>query len=153
LASLVMHRLPGAPIGSGATLVTEAGDHPLGKLIKLEGESMGSVYRVDDNVVTEVNRDMATGRFTISVMDVYWNPEHKYLPSAFNVSYWEQPSGKLKSSQSNLHRWQRVGAFDLPTSLLEVEAADGGRHVRQIELRNHRLTGEPDSTAAVSVAQ
>jgi hypothetical protein len=150
LASLVSHRMPGEPIGSGATLMAEAGEHPLGTLIKLEGESMGSVYRVDDNVVTEVSRDMASGRFTISVLDVQWNAEHKYLPTAFNVSYWEQPSGKLKSSQTNLHRWQRVGAFDLPTSLLEVEAADGGRHVRRLELRNLRLTGEPESTAAAA---
>ncbi|MFO0898362.1 MAG: DUF3386 family protein [Pirellulales bacterium] len=150
LASLVSHRMPGEPIGSGATLQAEAGDHPLGTLLKLKGESMGSVYRVDDNVVTEVNRDTPGGRFTISVMDVYWNQEHKYLPTVFNVSSWEQPSGKLKSSQTNQHRWQRVGAFDLPTSLLEVEAADGGRHVRQLELRNHRLTGEPESTAAAA---
>jgi len=148
LASLVSHRMPADAIGSGATVVPEGGDHPLGKLIKLEGESMGSVYRIDNNVVTEVNRDTPTGRFTISVMDVYWNPEHKYLPTAFNVSYWEQPSGKLKSSQSNLHRWERVGAFDLPTSLLEVEAVDGARHVRQIEIRNHQLTGEPAANAS-----
>jgi hypothetical protein len=139
LGSLVSHRMPDGEIGSGASYVTESGQHPLGRLIRLEGESMGSVYRIRDNVVTEVNRDTAGGRFTISVLDVLWNAEHKYLPTAFNVSSWEAPSGRLKSSHTVLQRWQRVGAFDLPATVLEVESTEGTRHVRQLDFRNHRL--------------
>jgi hypothetical protein len=138
LSSLVSHRLPADEIGSAATLVEDS-RHPLGRKIQLEEDGMGSVYRIRDNVVTEVNREMGGTRFTISVLEVFWNADHKYIPASYNVSTWEDGSGKLISSQTVTSRWDRVGRFDLPSKVLVLDVADGARKVRQLEFHDVRL--------------
>lgn len=141
LGSLLSHRLPDASIGDGASFEQEEGLHVLGPRLRLAEESMGSIYRIHDNVVTEVNREMGNQRFTISVLDVERNAEGKYLPKVFTVSFWDAKSGKLNSTMTYYHEWERVGKFDLPTLLVIVSAGDDKREVLKIAMSKHELLG------------
>ncbi|MBI2824342.1 MAG: DUF3386 family protein [Planctomycetia bacterium] len=140
LDSLVQHRAAGGgPVG-GVSFVEEAGEHALGRMIRFdEDKELHSAYRVKDDVVTEVNRQMGPMRFTISVLDVQRNPEGKYLPTSYNVSFWDKDSGKLKASETHLNDWLRVGSFDLPRRVVVLRAEDDKRNVVSLVLSDHRL--------------
>lgn len=144
LESLVQHRSGGGgPLGH-VSFVDEQGVHPLGRLIRFEEDKeLNSAYRVQDNVVTEVNRLMGPTKFTISVLDVHHNPDGKYLPTTFNVSFWDKDSGRLKASETHLNDWLRVGNFELPERIVVFRAEDGKREVVSMEFAGHRLLGAP----------
>ncbi len=140
LRSLVMHRMPDGSLSDEAEYVDDDRQHPLGRKIRLKGDGMGSVYRIRDNVVRQVNRAAGPTRFTVTVLDVTWNDEQKYLPSAFGVTVWEADKGTLQSSQQCLHQYARHGAYDLPTRIVEVEVGSNhGYAAREILLTGHRL--------------
>lgn len=139
LGSMIAHRLPDASIGDEADFAQEDGLHVLGRKLKLAEESMGSIYRIQDDVVTEVNREMGNQKFTISMLDVEHNAEGKYLPKVFNVSFWDAESGDLKQSQTYYHKWERVGKYDLPALFVLVSAGKDKREVLKIEMSNFRL--------------
>jgi hypothetical protein len=138
LGSLVSHRMPGDAIGEGAIFLSQGSVHPLGPEVKLEGDGMGSVYRIKDHAVTEVNRDGEFGRFKISVLDVQRNEEGYYTPRVYAVTFWNA-DGQVRSTSSILNDWLRVDGFDLPAKVLEIESKDGESHARMIEFSNHRL--------------
>ena len=139
LDSLIMHRLPGSQFDDNATFSPETGEHVLGRLIELNEASMGSVYRIGENVVTEVNRSMGRQRFTISVLDVLWNKDHKYLPHIFTVSFWNNESGALDSSHTYYHRWQELESFDLPERFIVVTTGENRRSVLRIDFTELKL--------------
>jgi hypothetical protein len=140
LGSLVQHRMPDGALGDGANFVAESGTHPLGPRIRLEEEVMGSEYRIKDDVVTQVNRNMGKQRLVINVLSVTRNAEGKYLPAVFNVAMWDAASGNLGGSQTVMHHWVRVGKFDLPRQIEEVDCRTGGNVVKSIALAAHQLT-------------
>ncbi|HEY2839845.1 MAG TPA: DUF3386 family protein [Pirellulales bacterium] len=140
LQQLVQHRSGGGGPTQTVSYVDEATEHPLGRLMTFNGDKeMNSAYRVKENVVTEVNRAMGPMKFTISVLAVHLNSEGKYLPTTFNVSYWNRESGKLQASETHLNEWVRVGDFDLPTRFVLLRAEDGKREILDMEFRNHKL--------------
>jgi uncharacterized GH25 family protein len=139
LRSLVGHRMPGGETDDNVSFADEQADHPLGRLIKLDYDSaMASAYRIKDGVIREVNRQMDGGRFTISVFEVHRNPEGKYLPGYYTVSFWNK-DGTLRSSSTTHESWVRVGKFDLPATHASVATGkDDHRNVSMI-FSNHRL--------------
>ncbi|MCE9554239.1 MAG: DUF3386 family protein [Planctomycetes bacterium] len=140
LRSLAQHRMPDGSLGDGASFIKEEGNHPLGQRVRLAEEIMGSEYRIKDDVVRQVNRVMGKQKLVITVLEVSRNPEGKYLPSVFNVSMWDNASGTLGGSQTVTHNWLRVGQFDLPQRIQEVDCRQGGNQVRTIEFSAHQLT-------------
>ena len=101
LDSLVMHRLAqpasDSPEAHGPRLhfADEAGDHPMGRLLAVEEDAMGSSYRIKDRQITVVNRRMGRQNMTITVLDSDKNPEGRFLPHSYVVNYWDADSGKL----------------------------------------------------------
>lgn len=143
LQQLVQHRSGGGGPTQTVSYVEEGTEHPLGRLMTFDGDKeMNSAYRVKDNVVTEVNRAMGPMKFTISVLAVHLNPEGKYLPTTFNVSYWNRENGKLQASETHLNEWVRVGQFDLPTRFVLMRAEDGKSEILDMEFRNHKILKE-----------
>jgi hypothetical protein len=140
-SSLVRHRIPADSFAVEANFEDNLVHHPLGRQLRLSEDLMGSIYRIRDNVVRQVNRTSEKTRFTISVLDVHRNPEGKYLPSIFTVSFWNQETGELNFAQTHKHTWQRTGKFDLPVQLLEVHSGKDEYHVRQLDLVEPKLTG------------
>ena len=83
--------MPGGESDDRVSFADEQTDHPLGRLIKLDYDSaMASAYRIKDDVIREVNRQMDGGRFTISVFEVNRNAEGKYLPGLLHRQLLEQ---------------------------------------------------------------
>ena len=142
--SLIMHRLPGSAFDEGASYDEEPGLHVMGRRVRLAEERMGSVYRVRDNVITEVNRTMGKQHFTISVLDVFHNAEGDYLPHVFTVSFWDNNSGALDANHTYLQEWVRVGKYDLPKRVLIVSSDKHGRRVTKLDFSDHAL-GAPQT--------
>ncbi len=130
LRSLVGHRLPGSSLSEEATYVADAGETGLGTLVQLQGDGMGSHYRIQGDVITEVNRTLEEGRFSISVLSVHRNAEGKYLPEMFVVDSWDQ-EGELTSSATH-HVWQRIGKFDLPQQMTVIRCGRNKRTVTKL---------------------
>lgn len=139
LESLVMHRLPGNTLPTEAEYVDEPAAHVMGRSVRLAEERMGSVYRIRDHMITEVNRTMGNMRFTITVLDAFHDTEGKYLPHVFTVSFWNAKTGELESNHTYDQQWTRVGQFDLPAKLTIVSSDKKGRRVTQMIFTDLRL--------------
>jgi len=149
LDSLVAHRQAEAANQYDVVFADDDKGHPLGRLIKLNEDVMGSHYRIKDDVITEVHRSMEKVRFTISVIDVARNADGKYLPRNYTLSTWDSATGKLKSTQVVHSDWKAVGGYDLPHTILTISSADEGqRTVQEIEFRDLRLLPAKGTTAA-----
>lgn len=149
LGSVVSHRRATSDFESAVEFADQNTSHPLGRLIKSTAASDKSLWRVKDDVLTEIHRFGATSHFVISVAEVWRNSEGKHLPRSFTVTTWDDSPMKLKSTRQVYNEWKRMGAFDLPTKLLAINcSADGSRKVEQIELSAHELLGGPVASAA-----
>lgn len=138
LRSIVMHRFGGVR-KYDVSFADDVQNHPLGRLIKFNDSSTHSVYRIKGDLITEVHRDMGGRKFTISVSDVLRNKEGKYLPSHFNVSYWDSKSGQLVQNEDYQEEWLRLGQYDLPKRRLMIETSAGARRVGELVLSEHSL--------------
>jgi len=145
LDSLVMHRLPppsdDSPGSQGPRLrfADLDQDHPLGRLIAVEGGQMASSYRIKDRQIMVVNRRMGKQNMTITVLDNERNLDGRFLPHSYVVHYWEAATGKLKSIETYQERWQRIGSWDLPTSHSVLTASDTGLSVKIVQFSNLKL--------------
>ncbi len=141
LSSLVQHRMPDGEVSEGdVKWAEENDDHPLGRLVSLGDTAFSSAYRLKDDVIMEVNRSAGPAmRFTISVLEIERNAENKYLPRAFTMNFFNAKSGALQNSLGYWNEWTRVGKFDLPKTILEVDAHPGGTTTRQIVFSNCKL--------------
>jgi hypothetical protein len=142
LESITMHRTASVRDRYDVSFADAEQHHPLGRLIKFHGGTTHSLYRIKDDVITEVHRTMEKTKFTISVTDVTRNAEGQTLPRHFNVSYWDAGSGQLQSNHDFTDDWLRLGKFDLPKSRLLVRTAQSTRRVYQMLLTNHELLKE-----------
>src|SRR5262249_6302687 len=125
--------------------------HPMGRLIRVLNDEMHSGYRIRDNQIMVVDRNMNGRKFTISVLENRKNSEGKYLSVSFVVNYWNPTSGEFLRSDTNLQTWTRVGPFDLPVlaKVVTAEKAEGSAKsgdwkqvpsTKSLTLSNHRLT-------------
>ncbi len=141
LNSMVQHRMPDGEVSQGdVTFAEEANAHPLGRKIDLGDPSLQSAYRIREDAIMEVNRAAGpTMRFTISVLEIERNQENKYLPRSFTMNFFDTKSGDLRTSLAYFNSWQRVGAFDLPKQIIEIDAHKGGASAKQIDFSNCQL--------------
>lgn len=139
LESINMHRTAALKDRYDVSFADAEKDHPLGRLIKFHGGATHSLYRVKDDVITEVHRTMDKTRFTITVSEVTRNSEGQTLPRHFNVSYWDAAGGQLQSNHDFTDDWVRLGKYDLPKSRLFIRTAANTRQVSELVLSNHEL--------------
>lgn len=140
LQSLVDHRLPGGSREYDVAFVKGERPNALGRLIRFNDDRMHSVYRIRNNIITEVHRTMGSQQLMINVVDVQRNKEKKILPRTYTVSWTDVKTGKVRSMQVVNNRWVRIGQIDLPARVLKViNKEDGSREVQEIRLSNHEL--------------
>jgi Protein of unknown function (DUF3386) len=141
LESLVNHRLPLPKSDHPPTLRfgDREGANPLGRLLIFDGGQFASSYRVVDDRITVVNRNLGARNMTITVLDDVKNAEGKQLPHTYSVQYWNATDGALERTDSISNRWVRVGTYDLPSTLTVTSAAKTGLTVRTIQLVHHKL--------------
>src|SRR5262249_52157327 len=119
----------------------EPDDHPLGKLIAVEGGQMASSYRIKDRQILVVNRRMGKRTMTITVLENETNREGHFLPHSYVVQYWDAATGRLQSTETIQERWQRVGSWDLPVQHSVLTASDAGLSVRSVRFSQPKLLG------------
>lgn len=139
IASLVGHRLPSSTLDTPCAFGDDKVNHPLGRTIKVLNDELHSSYRIRDRQILEVNRTTGDVRFTICVLENKITPAKKILPIAYVVNTWDLKAGVLKRSTTFHNTWTRVGGFDLPASVLVVDAAGGPLEVRQVGFHNVKL--------------
>jgi hypothetical protein len=140
LSSVVNHRLGGDDAITNVEFADEQENHPLGRLIKSKDAAEHSLWRVKDDVLTEVHRISDKTRMIISVSDVTRNAEKKHLPKSYVVTTFDAATGAIQQSRQLTNQWVAIGGYDLPARLTAVvNKADGSRTVEEIVLTNHKL--------------
>ncbi len=141
IASLVAHRLPGAESLKTPCAFADARDqhHPLGRKIRVLNDELHSSYRIRDNQIIEVNRTTPGVRFTITVLHNLVTKDKQFLPVSYVVDSWDPKTGQLVSSIAEHGTWERIGAFEMPRSLLIVTSTAKGRDSREITFSNVQL--------------
>jgi hypothetical protein len=104
-----------------------------------DGGQFASSYRVRDDRITVVNRNLGKHNMTITVLDDVRNAEGKQLPQSYTVQYWKADDGALERTESISNRWTRVGHYDLPASVTVSTASKAGLTVRTLQLAKHKL--------------
>jgi hypothetical protein len=141
LDSLVGHRLTHSEPITNVQFADDQVHHPHGRLIRSIDPQDTSLWRVQGDALTEVQRIGEKTRFIISVADVFRNAENKHLPQNFIVTTWENATGQIKSVRQVHNEWTRVGAFDLPVRHLAItNRPDGSSVAHQIEFSEYKLS-------------
>jgi hypothetical protein len=141
LASLVGHRMPSAggrqtPCSFGE----EASENPQGKLILVVDDKHHSSYRIRDQQILSVTRQMGDTRFTITMLENRLNEEKRVLPVSYVVNYWDTKTNALDHTTAHHQTWKRVGAYDLPQTMDELTAGSGKLESYCLKLSNHKLS-------------
>ncbi len=126
--SLLMHRMASNQTASAkkeAVVFGEEDHHPLGRRIFL-GDKYGSSYRIRDNRILEVDRDMSDSRLVITVMETQETDSGQYLPTHFFVATFDKESRSVNQSSVYSDAYQEVGREYLPRSRHVVSTVDGG---------------------------
>lgn len=146
LDSLIGHRMASGEAIFDVEFADNDANHPHGRLLRSLNPKDKSLWRVKEDVLTEVHRTGDDSRFIISIADVHRTPEGKHLPRNFVVTTWETPSGRIQSVRQVHQEWLRVAGVDLPVSYLAISnRSDGTTSTQQIEMFDHHA---PLSSAA-----
>jgi len=123
---------------SPVTFAEENNDHPLGKLILIHGDGMGSRYRIKDNRIQQISRDMSRMRFTINIEEAMKTEDGKSLTTQYVVFYFTGDNKLMKvDSFSDTHHILK-GNY-LPGKRRVISSQEGQPIVRTIEFKGHRL--------------
>jgi hypothetical protein len=148
LGSITMHRLPDNDRGSSSErprpvlrFADNEEDHPFGRLLTFQGGRFASSYRVKDEQIRVVNRQMGKQNMTITVLDNTPNAEGKFLPHSYLVHYWDAATGKLNRVETVLEQWSRIGKWDLPLTHTVATSSDAGLSTRSVSLSGHAMLG------------
>ncbi|MBC8113615.1 MAG: DUF3386 family protein [Candidatus Saccharimonas sp.] len=141
LHSLVIHRVPSSGIQSQPVLSFADKDdaHPLGRLLTFHGGRFASTYRIRDDEITVVNRNLGRENMSLQMLESERNAENKVLPRAYQVQYRDAETGAITRIDTFRNRWQRVGKLDLPESLTQTVSSAGGVSVRSLKLHSFKL--------------
>lgn len=143
LESIAMHRGAGSQGGDSAAPVLRfantAPQHPLGRLLTVEGGRFAVSYRIRDRQILVVNRHLGPYNMTITVLENERNPDGQFLPRTYTVQYWDAATAALRRTETVQNRWTRLGPFDLPSEHTQLVSSERGLQVRTLSLADHRL--------------
>lgn len=141
LHSLVIHRVPSSGLRSEPVLsfADTEDSHPLGRLLTFHGGRFASTYRIRDDEITVVNRNLGRENMSLQMFDSERNAESKVLPRAYQVQYRDAETGAITRVETFRNRWQRVAKFDLPESITQTISSAGGISVRSLKLQSPKL--------------
>jgi hypothetical protein len=137
IQSITMHRL--ARANHYNSEFGPEDHHPQGRAILLKDGAMGSMYRVKDGQIRQVNRAMGNSHFTIDMLQNTVLEDGKYLPATFTVTYRDGKTGKLQHTETYSERYENVGGYWLPVERRIVTAEEGKTSIFHIQLKNLRL--------------
>jgi hypothetical protein len=112
-------------------------NHPLGQRINIHGDGMGSWYRIKDNRITQINRNMPQAAFTINVEDSAITQDQQHLTTRYTVYYFSPKDRSLKNVDSFSDTHVRIGNSDLPATRRIISYEDGNVAARTLTFENH----------------
>lgn len=112
--------------------------HPLGRKI-LIGDKYSSSYRIHDDQILEVDRQMDEKRLLISVLDTERTSTGRYLPRHFFVTVFDRASGSVESASAYTDTYQKLGNSFFPQSRRIVSTKKGKTRTLQIDWLNVQL--------------
>ena len=138
LHSIVIHRVSSSGIASKPVLNFADQDttHPLGRLLTFHGGRFASTYRIRDDEITVVNRNIGQENMSLQMLETERNAEKQILPRAYQVQYRDAATGAITRVESFQTRWQRLGKLDLPENLTQTISAHGGVSTRSLKLQS-----------------
>ena len=114
-------------------------EHPLGQRINIHGDGMGSWYRIKNNRITQINRNMPQAAFTINVEDSAITQDQHHLTTRYTVYYFSPKDRSLKNVDSFSDTHIRVGDSDLPATRRIISYENGEIVTRTLTFENHRM--------------
>ncbi len=114
-------------------------EHPLGQRINIHGDGMGSWYRIKDNRITQINRNMPQAAFTINVEDSMITQDQHHLTTRYTVYYFSPKDRSLKNVDSFSDTHVRVDHSDLPATRRIISYENGETVTRTLTFENHTM--------------
>jgi hypothetical protein len=142
LGSLAGYRWPSTyeeSDGRYALAFGDSVDPNLGTLLVFGDDPFASSYRIKDNRISQVNRQMGPVRFSINIQRHVPAKGDSFLPGEFTVFTWSLADDRLTQSDAYTDRYVEVDGVFLPSYRRIVTAKDNGISARQISLRDHKL--------------
>ncbi len=124
--------------GKNILTLGEEDSHPLGRLVLIHGDGLNSRYRVKDNRIVQINRNMGPVRFTINVQDSMITSDGKFLNTRYIVYYFT-PKGDLKQAESFNDEPVEVNGVYLPGKRRVFFSEGGEASVKELIFSNHLL--------------
>ncbi|WP_447971628.1 DUF3386 family protein [Nitrospira sp. M1] len=125
----------------GKYALTLEGDdsHPMGQRVTINGDGMGSWYRVKDNRITQINRKMPYVAFTINVEESALTQDKKNLTTRYTVYYFSPKDGSLTNVESFSDTHTRIGASDLPATRRIISYENNAIVTKTLTFDNHTM--------------
>lgn len=130
--SLLSHRMPSQRGDQEKTRLGAADSHPLGRRVLL-GDKYDSSYRIRNDRILEVDRQMPGERLVITVLDTMETESGRYLPTSFLVALFDADTGGLISASAYTDAYQQAGPDYVPKSRRIVNAENGRTRMLQVE--------------------
>ena len=133
--SLLSHRMPPTRSRNRKDQTISYADqdsHPLGRRIFL-GDKYSSSYRIREDRILEVDRNMEDSRLLITVTETESTPKGTHLPKHFFVVTFDKESGAVQHSSAYTDAYQEVGGEFLPKSRQIVSTSKGRTQTLRIE--------------------
>ncbi len=125
----------------GKYALTLEGDdkHPMGQRVTINGDGMGSWYRVKDNRITQINRKMPYVAFTINVEESAVTQDQKNLTTRYTVYYFSPKDGSLTNVESFSDTHIRITASDLPATRRIIGYENNAIVTKTLTFENHKM--------------
>ena len=81
--------------------------------ILVEGDAMGSNYKVRGREIAEVSRVMGPIAFTINTEET-WQTEEGYLPRKYTAIFRQAQTGELQGQRDFEETYEKIGGYYLP---------------------------------------
>ena len=142
ISMIAVHRGPRSfEESDGKYALTLEGDegHPLGQRVNINGDGMGSWYRIKDNRITQINRKMPHIAFTINVEESALTQDNKNLTTRYTVYYFSPKDGTLQNVESFTDTHTRISSSDLPATRRINSYENGEVVTRNLIFENHKM--------------
>lgn len=115
----------------------EEDNHPLGRQILIHGDGMNSRYRIANDRIQQISRNMGKMRFTINIEDTMATSDGKFLTTKYVVFYYS-PTGELSSVESFTDQPFEYNGVYLPGTRRIISSGEKEASVRILEFTNHQ---------------
>lgn len=125
--------------GKYSLTLGEEDHHPMGRLLIIHGDGMNSAYRIKDDRISQINRNMERVKFTINVEDSLTTNDGKALTTRYAVFYFLPADGSLRQVETYGDSHAVVNGLYLPGIRRVSYNENGAVMTRLLSFEHHRL--------------